>query len=142
MGDDAEQIRHRVSLCDGAPDPPTVILRQIERKHRVLLAVQILVDRIDGNLEAVFVSDFASPDVRSVSGEAREWCIAVDTALDLHYLRFSGLNTPAKHIAERSGDSFILVKVVRVRKSLKPSKEFREASDNLVGGLIAKVVTV
>lgn len=99
LGDGVDRICHLITLEDCKPNLLRVIRLQRKTNNRKASAVQVCIDETDGNLDNVFVSQFASFHARSVSGRARTRGIAVSTAKNSHWARVSRTGTTGVHFA-------------------------------------------
>lgn len=94
--------------------------------------MQVLVSRIGGSVDDVFVPPFASFNVKSLSGWARTRRSVAGAARDSHCPRVIGMETNGEHIAQSFGDIITRLKKIWIPKFLKLSKNFWKAYDEMI----------
>lgn len=98
LQDDADLIRHLITLEGVKQNLLTLILPRIQRTHRHLFAVQVFVEENDGSLDDVFVPQFACSDVTNASGGARARRTSVGAGKDPHREPVSGVEATVEPI--------------------------------------------
>lgn len=103
-----------------------IILLRTEKKQQNLISVQVIVGRIDGSLINIFVSHFASPDSRSVSGKPRALHNVVSAGNDSNCAFVPDMEPTGERIAQRSGDIFTRTEKVEIRETQNVGRIFAE----------------
>lgn len=133
LGESAERICQLINMGDGESSISALILLRIEKNHRNIVAVEVFVNGVNGNVDDFFVPYSASSDFRSESGGVRARRTAVGAANDPQWACLADVEAIGDHITHRFKDLFTRTERVGIRDILKLSEDTRVAHEDLIG---------